>query len=392
MAMEFIDWGLALTPLGEAFMKESLSLKVLDDVLIRRYLLNSDFRTIPSDCFGDIRIPDRSGLSLIFQVVKAVDISKPLGPEEEAEDETVDEEGSRKAFKGSKRTLKITLVSPGGILRIDALEIVRLAALTESCVPGTKILIKGPVNVSSGFLLLESENTIKVLGGSVKKLVDGYKLNEEVKQRRRDMVSAGDQVGGPPKFISFLQLNKKDIKKRPDPIEPPPRLAAPIESTSRAVDDKAEVSEKIKELQESKLASDAFAMKAKGKGGKGRRVSSRRERDELIDQYKPPSRSAPQLSAFVRLDKVSNLEDAQRLHDAFEKHVHVPVRREGHIEEHVQVPVKREGQGKGFGKGQGKGFEKAQGKGIGKGCGKGTAKGQGKGKGKGGGKGRGKEN
>jgi hypothetical protein len=362
MNISLEDWGLLPTTEGIEYLKDACledpSKDALDEFKIRKHLLDTDFRTIPEGAFSDARIPESEKSVQIFQLIKAVDISKPLGPEEEAEDEgsTEEDESSKGAtkFRGSKRTLRLTLVSPGGTLRAEAIEVSRLPSLTDGCIPGTKIVLFGPLKIIAGFILLERESSIRIIGGKVKRLADGYKLNEEVKARRKDL--SHEQSGGAPKFISFMELRKQP-KKKQTVQAPVIQNDKPIEEMkeTRTIKENVEVSDKLKELQANKLSSDAFAMREKsGKGGKGRRDrhAARRERDDLADQYRPPSRTAPQLAAFVRLDKVSNLEDAQRLHEAV-------------VQE--REPEDRPQKGRGKGKGKGGHGESRPSKGKGKG-------------------------
>ncbi len=46
------------------------------------------------------------------------------------------------------------------------------------------------------------------------------------------------------------------------------------------------------------------------------RRSKRRDQDDLIEQYKPPSKSTPQLAAFARIDKCESIVGAQLLADS----------------------------------------------------------------------------
>lgn len=350
MGISLKDWGVEISDSGIAYIRETSSLNSLDDQTVGRFLLDTDFRELPGEYFSICGLPENANSRQIFQLVKALDISKPVGPEDEDDLETVDEEDSRKSFKGSNRTLKLTLISPGGSLRVEALELFKIPALTDSCIPGTKFLVQGPVRSSAGFLLLDNDSCIRVVGGKVKRLADGFKLNQEVKERRKGM-NVQEHVGGPPKFVSFMNLKKSGLSHSKNTSKQPPTAmpaGEPVEpAAARLVEGTAQASDKAKELQSMKLSSNAFAMKSKG-SGKGRRErTSRRERDDLVEQYKPPSRDAPQLASFVRLEKISNLQDAQVLHEAME-----------------QAPQQRAAP---RGKGKGRSHERPSGKGKGKG-------------------------
>jgi len=399
MSLSIPEWGLTLTETGNEFFGETCQ-------SVKKAMLDMDFRQIPDDSFLGISLPELPSQALVFQLIKAVDISKPVGPEDEGDAETAEEEeqGSvqKILFKSARRTLKLTLVSPMGSLRIEALEVSRISSLTDGCVPGTKILLSGPLKTVAGFVLLERDQSVRILGGRVKRLAEGFKLNEEVKARRKDIVNEQSSASGPPKFVSFLDLKKRGGNSQKKKTETPKVVVVDEPAEVRTVGDSVVVSDKVKELQANKLEADAFAMKERGgkggKGGRSNRHAARRERDELAEQYKPPSRTAPQLSAFVRLDKVSNLEDAQRLHNAVEESrynapVDIPTERyyshrSHNYERNNGDDARKEDRSHGKGKGKG-GDRSGRGKGkgenntVGKGKGKGQARGEGKGKGKG---------
>ena len=322
------DWGFSLTQSGIDYFSDDSQLtpSKLSDERIRNELLSMDFRTIPESCFEGVRIPVNASETMIVQLAKAVDISRPVGPEDEGSDgeESTEEEAPRpdqRSFKGAKRVLRLTLVSLGGSQRFEALEIRRIEALTDALVPGTKLLLRGPLRQHAGFVLLESGSSVKIVGGGVKRLADGWQLNKDVKARRHDLGGPAD-VSGPPKFISFLDFKKlsKQAKQALIPVAASAPASAQTvpekDQPQRTLADSELASEKVKQLQGAKISADAFAMKSKGGKGVRRERTSRRERDELVEQYKPPSRSAPQLGAFVRLDKMTSLQDAQRLNDA----------------------------------------------------------------------------
>lgn len=331
-ALGIHEWGLSLTPEGLRFMRDAcgeVSKAELTREQIKRYLLDCDFRQIPEGSFSEFPscLPD--GKNLIVQLIKALDVSRPVGPEDEAgsDSDEGDEEGEiiyQRVSKGGKRMLRLTLVTPGGTTRFDALEVVRQQFLPEIIVPGAKFTLKGPLRNVAGLMALESSDSMKPIGGGVKRLTDSFKQNQDVKARRKDLNHEHlASEHGPPKFISFLDMKKTPKRKesksvcKPEPESSTKKQPAgdmKAEAPTRTVDN-THFSDKARELESAaKLSSDAFAMKAyKGKGQPRRERTSRRDRDELLEQYKPPSRTAPQI--VLRLDKMSNLEDAQRIHD-----------------------------------------------------------------------------
>lgn len=68
-----------------------------------------------------------------------------------------------------KRTLLLSLTD--GIQTVDALEYVPIPALHLDLIPGTKVLLKGPVECRRGVILLRQPN-VELLGGEVSDLVN----------------------------------------------------------------------------------------------------------------------------------------------------------------------------------------------------------------------------
>ena len=325
--MMLSEWGVCLTPQGREWMQTELNggstPREYEEKDIQKNILDFDFRSIPSSAFSGIQFPEKDRSVLVVQVLKVTDISRPVGPEDETESEEGAEEISHrrtvKRFSGGRRFLRLNLSSLAGEIKFEALEVFRNDSISENLVPGTKLLLRGPINLVAGFALLESQNSVKVLGGGVKRLAESWQLNRDVKARRGDITS-GDQssaLAGPPRFISFLDyLKLKPTKSLAEKPKPPTQdtTKQEIEQERRSLEN-ATVTDKLKDLKSAKVARDAFAMKGKG-NNIPRRPRSRRENDELIDMYKPPSHQAPQLASFIRLDKCATLHDAQMLSDA----------------------------------------------------------------------------
>jgi hypothetical protein len=315
------DWGLSVTQDALSFLSqdtegESSKIPMKPDS-VKKLLLECDFRHVPEGSFIPPILPEYHSDSTIVQLVKSVDISRPVGPEDEGDEEeesTEEDEQNRSqtVSRSAKRMLRLTFAVPGHSARLELVETARLQNLPENLVPGSKWLLRGPFRLVAGFYLLERSEQLRLVGGGVKRLTDGFNLNQDVKARRKDLTQEHGS-SGPPKFVSFMDLKKQPKKKETSQAPAKPVVIA--ESVTARALPVTEVSSRVKELESGpRLAADTFAMKER-KGGKGRGPrTSRRERDELLDQYKPPSRNAPQV--MIRLDKVSNLQDAQRLHDA----------------------------------------------------------------------------
>ena len=355
------EWGLNLTEEGIAHFTEELNDGSpswnFTDTVIRKHLLETDIRQIPPTCFSEPKMPTAAGESLLVQLIKALDISRPIGPEGgiEDEEESTEEEIAQKTkvSKTGKRLLRFTFVTVSGNLRFDAIEVNRVNSLPAELVPGTKFLLSGPLTQMAGIVLINSGSAIQSLGGRVNRLAESFKQNRDAQARRgAGGDRSGDAAGGPPKFVSFMDYRKRSKKQPAAPAQV--TTAAPSEP-SRAPAMGVDVSDKIKELQSVKLSVDAFAMKQRGAGKgerKGRR-ESRRDREAELDQYKPPSRNTPQLAAFVKFDKGMDLHEAHMLAEAA---------RETEI-----APISEPSRGKGFGKNHDEPF---RGKGKGKGRGR----------------------
>ena len=328
------EWGVSTTESGEHWLSNEFNhespLKDTQTDKILNSLLDIDFRAIPQLSFDGIQIPEASDQVMIVQLLKISDISKPLGPEDETEaDEGLEEIYARKGpkkFFGGKRLLRLNLTSLSGEMKFEALEMTRIDCLSENLIPGTKLILKGPLEMCAGFALLDSKERVKVLGGGVKRLSDGWKLNRDVKAARKGDLTGEQQPShssnGPPRFISFLDSVKVKQPKKAQETQAPQQIKeqqqTADEDTKNRMVDAVNVSDKLKDLRSAKVTSDSFAIKGKGNFRRAPhdRRQSRRENDALVDMYRPPVHQAPTLSAFFRLDKCSNLHDAQILSDA----------------------------------------------------------------------------
>ena len=322
------EWGFEIQSDGYEYFTDMISGDegtLLTESSLRKFLINCDFRTIPPACLSVCPIPTEPNQRMVVQLIKAVDVSKPNGPEAEDENPDTDDEptqNSKHKFKNPKRLLRLTFVSMCGLSKFEALEIHRIPTISDELVPGSKFLLKGPLNSQGGFLLLKSAEHIEPVGGRVNRLAESWKLNKDVKARRHGDRSGNAPPGGPPKFVSFMDFRKHhkqaESVKQADKTEDQAKQDGTEKGESRSLKVEVGISEKMKELQSSKLAYDAFAMRQRA-GGKGDRRShrlSKRERDAELEQYKPPSRTAPQLAAFVKFDSKMDIFEAQMLSDA----------------------------------------------------------------------------
>ena len=245
--------------------------------------LNSDFRSLPSNLFRP-----QTGAQLV-QLVKCLDVSRPVGPEDE------EEENSVVTITKGNRLLRFTFVNVLGT-KFEAIELAT-CSIPKEIAPGTKFSLTG--EILNGYIAIESPTQLRLLGGRVGKLAEGWALNKDVKQRR----GGGTQNGSAPKFISFF--DRKQITQKVIPV-------APIDKeVSVARDCGVEISKKSKDLQSAKLEGDTFAM---------RQPKERKPRVKRVDDYAPPPRGAPQLAAFVKLDSLNSLREAQEISDIATTH------------------------------------------------------------------------
>jgi hypothetical protein len=308
-------WGIEISKSGSEFLSSEIGIDISSEKMLEKYLLESDFKQMDQAMFSS----NTERYPVLVQVGKAVDISKPIGPEEEDDGEEKVEEmksSKQRGYRGgggAKRLLRIIAFSVGGSQRMELLELAPMSHIPTEMTPGTKILLKSPLRAVGGYHLLTSRGDIEIVGGRVDRLARSYDMGKQVKESRGQQTA----VGGPPKFVSFFDRDKKTRDKLVKPS--PPVATSKVTdtsqpSTTRVIDVPA-VSRSDKVLH--KLETDVFAMKQKGER-KFERRSKRRDQDELLDQYKPPSRTAPQLSAFARVDKCDSLVGAQLLADAAE--------------------------------------------------------------------------
>ena len=119
----------------------------------------------------------------ILQIKRVKDISNP----------TISHEN------GSPRSMfKITLTD--GNSTCAAMNLQPVPGIQGKTYPGTKLRLRGRVEVLGGFLLLTPGNC-EVLGGRVEKLVESIEKNENISKKTCE-------EGGPPKFVPFQEVGK----------------------------------------------------------------------------------------------------------------------------------------------------------------------------------------
>lgn len=125
---------------------------------------------------------------VVLQVSKIRDVSQPKATE---------------SFRGAEsvgRMLKVTLTDGHSIVtgvETDA----QMKNLSISTPPGTKVKLSGSVPMEHGFLLLSSDNC-QVIGGSVEKLIEKWKISQEAAASMGQR-SQGKGNAGPPPWVPF---------------------------------------------------------------------------------------------------------------------------------------------------------------------------------------------
>ncbi|XP_060063367.1 tudor domain-containing protein 3-like [Ylistrum balloti] len=151
------------------------------------------------------------------------------------------------------RMLRLTMTD--GQQTCNAIEMQRLDRIGLDTAPGTKICIKGTVEVENGFLLLTNKNTIFV-GGRVNKLAENWELKKMLAGQSRANVGS---EGGPPLFVPFgqrirdgrgaVQVNKRDNFKSIESNKKEEKTAEEIEFEEQR---KAVIAEALQAKEEGK--------------------------------------------------------------------------------------------------------------------------------------------
>ncbi|XP_061163871.1 tudor domain-containing protein 3-like isoform X2 [Saccostrea echinata] len=97
------------------------------------------------------------------------------------------------------RMLKLVLTD--GQATCNALEMEKLERISLDTPPGSKICLKGKVEVEHGFLKLYNRN-VNFIGGRVDRIADNWELKKKLSKQTRVYVGS---EGGPPPFIPFGQ-------------------------------------------------------------------------------------------------------------------------------------------------------------------------------------------
>jgi len=231
-----IEWCIAETPnLNKIRLVESVRSQWLDTD-IRTEGVQSGPQLLKSDLDAKALTSTPIDDTLVLQVLKAVDISKPAYAQLETLEKTTENlanlevNSERTQVKSwapppTARTLKMTLTD--GFRTVDALEFQPCPDLPDPVPCGLKLALKGPIAVRRGLLLLRPGN-LKVLGGLVEDLEAEGGLKSALKERLEGGGGEGHPPGGggnglptqkykrPPNADSLIKYKKaapKAVKK-----------------------------------------------------------------------------------------------------------------------------------------------------------------------------------
>ncbi|KAF4707411.1 hypothetical protein FOZ62_011843 [Perkinsus olseni] len=316
------EWNLNLCPLAMTELRDAAGSP-------QQYILNSDIRKLGSRAAGDSgeEVHNKSAVMIdnvqrqieesklaaggvLLQLIKVSDISKPAAASATYE--------ASKGSGGGKRVL--LLQATDGTQKVSCLEVDRVDTLSAGMPPGTKILLDGSTEVLNGQVLLRPDK-VKVLGGTVDRLVEAWKANRLAAESRfggnaesRAKDASGD---GPPKFVSFADRNKmhkRQNKKAPE-VAMNKDITASSATTDEAPANEASTSTRFnrEELGEAvvtdmaKVSKDAFKSKfdREATGPRKPHMGKHTRRNEaraLEAEYSRPSaggKDQPRIHAFV---------------------------------------------------------------------------------------------
>ncbi|KAF4677208.1 hypothetical protein FOL47_002771 [Perkinsus chesapeaki] len=268
--------------------------------------------------------PSKGG-GVLLQLIKATDISKPAAA-------SATYEASKAAGGGGGKRV-LLLQATDGTQKVSCLEVDKVDALNLGLPPGTKLLLDSTTEVMNGQVLLRP-NKVKVLGGTVERLVEAWKANKLAAESR--FGSAGESTrardansDGPPKFVSFADRNKMHKRQNmkaavttdtsssstnngPSAAEPAPTARFTREELGESTVPQAAVPEIAK------VSKDAFKSKYDHGQGSARRAhvgkhTRRNEARALEAEYSRPSAGGASLGAYINLRKSDDMAAAMLL-------------------------------------------------------------------------------
>ncbi|KAK0411954.1 hypothetical protein QR680_005942 [Steinernema hermaphroditum] len=158
-----------------------------EDVNLKNFLLDNDMREY-GDSVVVTKVDRRAGVleagTYVFQMTRQRNVSVP------------------KMNEGSHQSGLYKYTFTDGHNSVSALRFDPVPGLTEKTMPGTKVLLTGPITLEAGLLLIDAKNC-RVIGGKVDKLIEKWQMDQHG-------ISRTAAKSGAPKWIPFTK--KKNVK------------------------------------------------------------------------------------------------------------------------------------------------------------------------------------
>nr|CCA27696.1 PREDICTED: similar to tudor domain containing 3 put [Albugo laibachii Nc14] len=174
-----------LAPKIDAITTLSVSANEIFDSILSR-----DLRAVATSKLATLNVSSMRECSepVLFQVISVVNIAQPC---------------TKQMIPGLQPAL-LQLKLTDGQNKYVTIALEDIPKLSVSTAPGTKVLVKCCL-IRKGKFLLSKENT-QVIGGHVRELVEQWKTQKELRERKR--ACAADQEDPPPVFTDFEPTQK----------------------------------------------------------------------------------------------------------------------------------------------------------------------------------------
>ncbi|XP_003745462.1 tudor domain-containing protein 3 [Galendromus occidentalis] len=178
----------------EAIAELSEGIEKLSAIDVIQRALDTDLSeigsgSIPEELAKNLKNAEKVSGPAVYQIQRIRNVSAPKSDQDNERD---------------NKMLRIYLTD--GVTQFSAVLSGKSSVSIKNTCPGTKILLNPQsVPVCNGIIIL-SERDFKVLGGTVQKLVDKWKLAKDLSQHKR---SSGE--AGPPPWVPFGEQINKDL-------------------------------------------------------------------------------------------------------------------------------------------------------------------------------------
>ncbi|CCI45109.1 unnamed protein product [Albugo candida] len=182
--------GLSLKPDFLASKMDAIATQSVSVNDILNCILSRDLRAVATSKFSNLNVSSMREFSepVLFQVISVLNIAQP----------------SAKQMVPGLRPALLQLKLTDGQNKYVAIALEDIPKLSVSTAPGTKLLLKCCI-IRKGKFLLSKENA-QVLGGQVRELMEQWKTQKDLRERKR--ACAADQEDPPPVFTDFEPTQK----------------------------------------------------------------------------------------------------------------------------------------------------------------------------------------